>query len=148
MNRTSIQILMPLLVLVVSASPVSAQFVEPDEAVRIAEDWVDLIVRSRGDWGGQVAPVVTEVEPLISEGRTVGYLCSVEPAGFVAVSAYRGLAPIRAHSETSGISATAEQGITGILKGKMLGIIRDRADGYRVPVTRKAAGAYHQHAGR
>ena len=94
------------------------------EAYKISANWVTLVTHGYGSWGGAAEASVTHCQPLPLEGRTVGFVCHVEPVGCVLVSLIKGLAPVKAYSETWNFNVLSDEGLSGILEQKMGHLIK------------------------
>lgn len=95
-----------------------------DEARSIATNWVAMITHEYGSWGDAAEAAVTECQLLTSENRSVGFVCEVEPVGYVLVSLIKGLAPVKAYSETSDFCVSSDEGLDGLLKRRMGNLVR------------------------
>jgi hypothetical protein len=103
----------------VGAEPLRAGPVTTGEALNVASNWVRLVLHQQGTWGGSPNAEVEGVQELRRGERLVGYVCRVNPQGFVVVSLYRGLAPVKAYSEISGLDPESEEGLADVIKGGM-----------------------------
>jgi len=119
MNRTKGIIGFLLAALLICVSSALAETVDRDEALAIAENWIELIVYYQGDWGGSPAAHVTEIREFMQEDRLLGYFCRVEPQGYIVVSLLKGLAPVKSFSATSNLDPDATKGPTDLIKYKM-----------------------------
>ena len=90
-----------------------------DEAMTVAENWVDLIIEKTGDWGGASNASVVDCQELLRGDRTLGYYCSVRPQGYIVVSLYKGLAPAKFYSTTHGLDPESEEGMADLIKDVM-----------------------------
>ncbi len=108
-----------LLGMVAASPPVRAELVTETEARQVAENWVQLLIGLRGNWGGAEEARVSDVVPFRRDTRVLGYYCPVEPHGFVIVSLVRGLAPVKAYSETSRLDITSDEGPADLTKYQM-----------------------------
>ena len=119
MKRTHyIQLLLAALMVVIAATA-TAEIVTPEQARRIASNWLDLIVYTHGDWAGSSEPAVVDIDDFRRGDRLLGYCCHVEPRGFVVVSAVKGLAPVKAYSGSSSFDVEAEDGLVDVIALKM-----------------------------
>ena len=79
----------------------SAREVTIDEARLVAENFVEMVQAKKGSWGGHESAHIASMEPLRRGDRPLGYAFHVEPAGYVVISLYHELAPVRAYSTRS-----------------------------------------------
>jgi hypothetical protein len=96
-----------------------AETVSPDEAERIANNWVDLIIHTTGSWGGKINAEVAHIDEFKTEDRLLGYYCAIHPSGYVIVSLAKGLAPVKTYSGTSSLDLEADDGPTDMIKYQM-----------------------------
>ncbi len=75
--------------------------VSPDDAQKVAENWIDYIVKNDGSWGAFKSAEATRIEPFFVRGELVGYVVDVAPLGFVLVPSDDQLPPIKAYSTDS-----------------------------------------------
>ncbi|UCB52289.1 MAG: C10 family peptidase [Candidatus Zixiibacteriota bacterium] len=104
-------------------SPIQAQMATMNEVETVAENWVNLIIEKRGDWGGSTTAYVSGIEEFKHGEKVIGYFCHVSPRGFIVVSLRRELAPVKAYSSTACLDPESNLGIAVILKTSMGGII-------------------------
>ncbi|MBI2843901.1 MAG: C10 family peptidase [Armatimonadetes bacterium] len=103
----------------VLASVSLATPVTEEDARAAAERWVALIIRADGGWCGTKSAQVEQVSALMRHGRVIGYYCSVSPIGYVIVSRYKELAPVKAFSAHDNLDPTLEEGMADLIKGQM-----------------------------
>ncbi len=108
-----------ILVIAGTTAPALARIVTREEARVVAQHWTEVITAINGNWAGSTTPFVGDVRELDYEGRTVGYLCSVEPRGFVVVPLLKGLAPVRVYSDESDLDPAAVGGPSDLVRGRM-----------------------------
>jgi len=115
-----------IILLVFSAIALLCQSVEAktsrsnqNQARRVAKNWIKLIVRQQGDWGGAEKAYVDKVEEFKRDDRVLGYFCSVKPSGFIVVSLCKGLAPVKAYSSKNDLDPEVDEGMVDLLKWKM-----------------------------
>jgi hypothetical protein len=106
--------------------PSQAQMVSMDMAANVAKNWVSLMLQVKGNWGGSRNPEVLETREFRLGQRLVGYFCPVSPRGYVVVSLYRELAPVKFTSEVSNLDPDLEEGPAGVMKSVMSEILVGR----------------------
>jgi hypothetical protein len=116
--RTSIRVLLPALLFVVTGPPVYAQVATPDEARIVAESWLRFIVERDGGWGGAAQPQISAWTELRREDRLLGWCATVDPIGYMVVSALTDFPPVTAYSTTSDFDA-ADQGMPALVQGAL-----------------------------
>ena len=99
------------------ASQATLQSVTPQQALEVATNWVALIVRLKGGWGNSPTPEVGDIRPFKRGERLLGYWAPVKPSGFVVVSLWVGLEPVKAYSEVSDLEPVLDVGMTDLIKG-------------------------------
>jgi hypothetical protein len=119
MRNLTITILGVLLVVMVLISPGRAEMATSDEALTIANNWISLIIHLKGDWGGATTTKIKEIQELKRGKRILGYVCLVEPDGFIVVSVHKELAPVKAYSAYSNMDPQPDQGLADLIKGCM-----------------------------
>lgn len=114
------RLIIAVTLLALAALPAAAEHRPPTatvtEAEIVAANWIALILHSQGHWGGAGTAALAEVRPFQRGGRLLGYLCRVEPQGFIIVSLRRELSPVKACSETSGLDPESDAGIADAIK--------------------------------
>jgi len=100
MNKLRIILPFAAIIVLLTATAYAGQ-VTPEQARRIAANWLAMEIQYTGDWGGAQQASIADVVEFTRENRLLGYYCSVEPQGYILVSLYEGLAPTKAYSETS-----------------------------------------------
>lgn len=103
----------------------SAETVTEIEARQIANNWITQIIYYTGEWNKQASAEVTTIEPFRTDYRLLGYYCTIEPSGFIIVSAVKGLAPVKIYSPTSALDVDATEGPTALFKFQMERLIRE-----------------------
>jgi len=115
--------LITCLVLQLLVLPASAQPVTADDARSVAQNWVALILRQQGDWGGSPIAQIGEIREFRQGDRLIGYFCPVSPQGFIVVSLRRELAPVKVYSDTSNLDPTSDEGFADLIKVQMAAIL-------------------------
>lgn len=105
-------------------SPSWAKKVTQDEALKVARNWTTVVVSEQGSWGDSPIAEVVSVQEFERNGRVLGYFCRVRPRGYVIVSLYRPLEPVKAFSETSDLDPSSEQGMADLIKDGMERVLR------------------------
>lgn len=129
-----------LALLTALACPARAQRVTEATAREVAQGWVATITRVRGGWVAGMDAQVREVRPLKQGQDLVGYYCGIEPAGYVVVSPYEGLAPVKAYSTSGRLDADSAQGMAGMIKLRLHRQVKALED--RVGVLDQASPAH------
>ena len=123
MKNLKIKILIASFAAMVLITPVLAQIVTVDEALNVANNWITLTLRQKGDWGGSDTAVIGEVQELKRGQRTIGYFCPVLPKGYIIISLRKELAPVKACSETSNMNPECDDGVVKLIKDNMERVI-------------------------
>jgi len=119
MKKSMIIIILTLLMVIELSSSIYAQKASINEAEVIANNWISLMIQSKGSWGGALSAEVVEIQQFILDERTLGYFCQVNPQGFIITSLHMELAPVKAYSATCDIDPGSNKGIVDLIKGKM-----------------------------
>ena len=93
-----------------------AELVPIDEAQRVADNFVQMMVVQKDGWGADGQPQAGKVVHFMRDDRLLAYACPVDPVGYVVVAAYREMAPIRAFSMTGDLDVDADTGPADALK--------------------------------
>jgi hypothetical protein len=99
--------------------PARAQVAAAQDALRVANNWISLIIANRGSWGDSNTAVVQGVEDFKRGERPIGYFCCVWPKGYIIVSLRKELAPVKAYSATCDLDPALDEGMADLLKGCM-----------------------------
>lgn len=78
--------------------PSKGQVVTKEEATKIAQNWIHIVIDSYGTWGNSENANILSVRTLTKDGRKLGYFCNVTPKGFILVSIRKELAPVKLYS--------------------------------------------------
>ena len=116
-------ILATLVVLLSCALYVRAELISEQEALTIARNYVSFILTNEGNWDGSENAEIASIQEFKRGDRILGYFCRVRPRGFLILSLHKELAPIRAYSGRCDLNPEAEEGLTGLIKDKMEGIL-------------------------
>jgi hypothetical protein len=123
MENLRITILIASLLAVGLTIPIHAQMAAMDEALTVANNWIDLIIQKKGGWGDANTAYVYDIQEFKRGNRTIGYFCNVNPVGYIILSLRKELAPVKAYSAKCNLDPQSDEGMADLLKGKMLGII-------------------------
>lgn len=117
--------IMPLASIVTAMLVVTANadIASKEQAHRIADNWINTIIYYTGSWGGEAKAEVASVQEFRRDERLLGYLCEIHPRGFILVSLYEGLAPVKSFSPSSNLEYESDEGPVGLLKDSMSGIL-------------------------
>jgi len=124
MKNILITLTITSLVIMVWISQIQAKMAVKNEAYTVAKNWIDTIIRKNGDWGGYKTAEVAELQIFVRENRDIGYFCRVEPVGFIVISLYKELAPVKAYSATCNLISGCNDGLTDVIKDGMVRIIK------------------------
>jgi len=100
-----------------------AELVTIDEAQTVADNWIKRTIIKKGSWGDASIAEIGDVSYLKYEDRLIGYVCNVEPEGFIVVSIHKTLEPIKGYSENGRFDQDCDDPIADIIKKSMLLII-------------------------
>lgn len=89
----------------------------------VAENWLRIIVHEKGHWAGSTHPRIAEIKELKRGNRILGYHVQVEPLGFMVVSKYLELAPIKAYSAMGSFNPELETGLSGFIKDALMHVL-------------------------
>ena len=76
------------------------QVVTKEEATKIAQNWINIVIDRNETWGGNENASIVSVKTLEKDDSKLGYFCHVTPTGFILVSIRKELAPVKLYSET------------------------------------------------
>jgi len=105
-----------------SAVTVHAATATAEEVRLAAENYVAMILERDGSWGEYETARVVSIESLMRGDRQLGYLCSVEPVGYLVLGLYKDLTPVRIYSYRSNLDPQAEEGLTDFIKDSLEGL--------------------------
>lgn len=123
MKKIVVIIIVASSALFITLTGANSKMVSTDYALIAANNWITLVIEKKGSWGGSDYAEVEEIRDLIRDGKKIGFFCKISPQGFIIVSLRKELAPIKAYSATTCLNPNDNQGLAGILKGKMADII-------------------------
>lgn len=112
-----------LLVIVLFTGTARAEIALIDDVQNVAESWLRIIVQEKGHWSGSTHPQIAEIKELKRGNRILGYYVQVEPLGFMVVSIYMELAPIKVYSVMGAFDPDLETGLSGFTKDALTRVL-------------------------
>ncbi|MCP4713278.1 MAG: hypothetical protein GY869_32005, partial [Planctomycetes bacterium] len=119
------KLIIVFLLLLMFTNPLQAQKATQQQAINVANNWIDLIIHQNYHWGGSPEAEVVLVTELKRDDRILGYYCQIAPQGYIIASLYKDLAPIKAYSDTDNLDPFEEVGLADLIKDKMKRIQQD-----------------------
>jgi len=119
MKKLTIKILVALFMVVGLTMPTQAKVAKMDEAITVANNWINLIIKLKGDWDGSESATVEEIKEFKRGQRVLGYFCRVQPKGYIVLSLRKELAPVKFYSATSSLDPESEEGMAHLIKDCM-----------------------------
>jgi hypothetical protein len=119
MKRHIISVALAAALLVTASVSYGLEMVTMERAERIASNWISLVIHHEGAWGEASDASIREVTEYRPDERLLGYCCHVEPQGYIIVSLYEGLAPVKAFSMTCGLNQDVGGSIAEVLRIKL-----------------------------
>jgi hypothetical protein len=119
MKNITFGILIASLAAMVFTSEVRAEIVTTDEALVVANNWIDAIIQKKGSWGEAESAYVNSIQEFKRGERILGYFCKVEPVGYIIVSLRKEFAPVKAYSARTELDPDMDEGMADLLKDKM-----------------------------
>jgi len=104
-------------------STANAQIATEEEALTVANNWIELIIQKRGDWGSSDFASIDEIHELKYDDQTIGYFCRVRPQGFIVLSLHKAFPPVKAYSTQNDMAPDSEKGMADLVKGNMKHVI-------------------------
>jgi hypothetical protein len=98
---------------------VRAEIVTTDEALSVANNWIEAIIRKKGGWGDADSAYVASIKEFKRGERMIGYFCNVKPVGYIVVSLRKELAPVKAYSAKTELDPDMDEGTADLLKARM-----------------------------
>ncbi len=86
MKNIILKITIAFIVIIRFSNPVQSQMVTQNDALTIANNWIEVIIQSKGSWGSSERAEVSNIEELKREERVLGYICQIEPVGYIVIS--------------------------------------------------------------
>jgi len=93
-----------------------AQCATATDALKVADNWLNVIVSREGHWAGTTTPNIRDLTVVERDGLLLGYCAAVAPQGFVFVSPWTDFAPVKAFSWTSDLDPSGPGGLPVLLK--------------------------------
>ena len=97
-------------------SPLKAEIATLDEAQTVANNWINLIIQKKGNWGGVKTAEAEKIQEFKRGDRLLGYFCHVKPKGNIVVSLRKELSPVKAYSTSSDLDPLSDEGVVDIIK--------------------------------
>lgn len=104
--------------------------ITPAQAATVAQNWINLVIAVQGHWGGAGAANLRQLMEFKEGDRVVGYFAAVHPQGFLTISLYRELAPVKAYSDVSDLDPGLDNGLTALLKARMAHLLERLETGW------------------
>jgi len=96
--------------------PAWAEMATMNDALNVANNWINLIIQKKGSWGDANSAFVEDVHEFKRGPRLLGYFCRVQPKGYIVVSLRKELAPVKAYSATCDLVPECDEGLTDVIK--------------------------------
>ena len=96
--------------------PCRAEIVTTDEALVVANNWINMVIHKRGDWGGSPSAAVREIKPLKRDNRVLGFFCQVDPQGYIVLSRIKELSPVTDFSYENNLDPENDEGMADLIK--------------------------------
>jgi len=112
-------ILVALLLVAGLTMPIRAKIATTNEALTVANNWIQMIIQEKGGWGNAKTAFVEDIHEFRRGKRMIGYFCKVKPRGYIVISLRRELAPVKAYSVRSNLDPKCEEGMADLIKGRM-----------------------------
>lgn len=119
MKKLTTKTLVALFTILGLTMPIQANIVTMDEALKVANNWINLIIELKGDWNGSESAMVEEIKEFKRGQRIMGYFCRVRPKGYIVLSLRKELAPVKFYSATSTLDPGSEEGMAHLIKDCM-----------------------------
>ena len=111
MDKLRRTILVALLPVVGLTMPMWAKMATTNEALTVANNWINTIIQKKGSWGDANSAFVEDIKEFKRDERLLGYFCRVSPKGYLIVSLRKELAPVKAYSATGNINPECDDGV-------------------------------------
>lgn len=119
MKNLAIPILVASFAAIALISEVRAEIVTTDEALSVANNWINAIIQKKGGWGDADSAHVASIKEFKRGERMIGYFCNVKPVGYIVVSLRKELAPVKAYSARTELEPDMDEGAADLLKARM-----------------------------
>ncbi len=119
MKTITIRILIASFAVMACISEVRAEIVTTDEALVVANNWINTIIRKKGSWGEADSAHVDSIQEFKRGQRVLGYFCNVEPVGYIIVSLRKEFAPVKAYSARTELEPETDEGLNDFLKTRI-----------------------------
>jgi len=96
-----------------------AQPISSKEALAAANKWIDLMIKTKGNWANSQTATIEEIKDFKRGERFLGYYCRIQPKGYIIISLRRELAPIKVYSCESDLDPDSNTGVADYIKLKM-----------------------------
>ncbi len=127
MKNITFRILIASFAVMACISETRAEIVTTDEALVVANNWINTIIRKKGSWGDADDAHAAGIKEFKSGERMIGYFCDVKPVGYIVVSLRKELAPVKAYSARNDLDPDMDEGTADLLKERMERIL-DRVE--------------------
>jgi len=121
--KTLLKTITPVILILLLISPVSGQMVSRKEATRIAENGIHVTIEQYGSWGKYKKAEILPMHELMRDDRKLGYVCNVNPEGYIVLSLRRELGPVKAYSPRGCFDITKDHTGEDIIKTFIISII-------------------------
>ncbi len=119
MKNIIFRILIAFFAVIACISEIRAEIVTTDEALVVANNWINTIIREKGSWSEAESAYVDSIEEFKRGQRVLGYFCNVEPVGYIIVSLRKEFAPVKAYSARTELEPETDEGLADFLKTRM-----------------------------
>ncbi|MDH4238327.1 MAG: C10 family peptidase [Phycisphaerae bacterium] len=119
MKNIIFRILIASFAAIMLISETQAQIVTTDQALVVANNWIDVIIQKKGSWGDADSAHVDSIRQFKRGDRLLGYFCNVEPVGYIVVSLRKEFAPVKAYSARTELDPDMDEGMADLLKDRM-----------------------------
>ena len=119
MKNITFRILIASFAVMAFISEARAEIVTTDEALVVANNWINTIIRKKGSWGEADSAHVDSIQEFKRGDRLLGYFCNVEPVGYIIVSLRKEFAPVKAYSARTELEPEKDEDLADFLKGRI-----------------------------
>ncbi len=122
--KTTVKICIAVvLLLLYSGTILFAQRITEAQARRVTDNWITLTEYYNNGWGSYENAEVEKIDILTIDNKQVGYYCQIAPEGFIILSLYKGLAPVKAFETHGNLKAQPDDELLLYLMQRMRSII-------------------------